>query len=251
MLVIDDDATVHDLLTRFLAKEGYQVISALNAEEGLRLAREQKPDVITLDVLMPGTDGWAALRALKADAELSDIPVIMLTIVDEKNLGFALGASEYLSKPVDSDQLISILEKYRSTDDSRAILVVDDDPSAREMLARMLVKEGWKVTEAENGRAALERVAEKLPQLILLDLMMPEMDGFEFLREMRKNKEWRTVPVIVVTAKDLTQEDRLQLNGYVEKILQKGAYGKDELLREVHEVIRLCLKHKKANQKEA
>ncbi|MBI4494088.1 MAG: response regulator, partial [Chloroflexi bacterium] len=225
VLVVDDDPTVRDLMTRFLGKEGYRVVCAESGEAGLRLARETHPAAITLDVMMPGMDGWSVLSALKADPDLADIPVVMLTMVDEKNLGYTLGASDYLVKPIDRERVAAALRKQWPEAGSRRALVVEDDGSAREMLRRLLEREGWAVVEAENGRVALERVAAQQPDLILLDLMMPEMDGFEFVVELRKRSEWRTIPVVVVTAKDLTVEDRLRLNGYVEKILQKGTYG--------------------------
>jgi CheY-like chemotaxis protein len=253
VLAIDDDPTVHDLMRRSLGREGFHVVSALGGEEGLRLARELRPDVITLDVMMPGLDGWAVLSALKSDPELADIPVVMVTIIDQKNLGYALGAAEYLTKPIDRDRLVAILKKYRSLlsrspegsegeaegaeRTPRPILVVEDDAATREMLRRVLQKEDWAVIEAENGRAALERVAERRPDLILLDLMMPEMDGFEFLEELRRHGQWRSIPVVVVTAKELTNEDRQRLNGYVERVIQKGAYTGDGLLAEVRRLV--------------
>jgi CheY-like chemotaxis protein len=190
---------------------------------------------------MPGMDGWAVLAALKADPQLADIPVIMLTIVDDKNMGYALGAADYLTKPVDRDRLVAILQKYRGEDPSRPVLVVEDDATTREMLRRMLEKEGWAVTEAKNGRFALECVAEQRPALILLDLMMPEMDGFQFAEALGKLEAWRSIPIVVVTAKDLTAEDRVRLNGYVEQILQKGAYGREALLAEVRELVAFCV----------
>lgn len=160
VLVIDDDPTVCDLLQRFLSKEGFRVARASGGEEGLRLAKELRPTAITLDVLMPGMDGWAVLSALKADPALADIPVIMLTIVDDKNLGYALGASDYLTKPIDRDRLVAILNKHRREDPSPLVLVVEDDADTREMIRRMLEREGWVVTEAENGRVGLAGVAE-------------------------------------------------------------------------------------------
>jgi signal transduction histidine kinase/CheY-like chemotaxis protein len=234
VLVIDDDPTVHDLLQRLLAKEGLHMVAATAGEEGLRLAKALRPAVITLDVLMPGMDGWSVLTALKADPDLADIPVIMLTIVDDKHMGYALGAADYLTKPIDRNRLVTVLQKYRRADSSRAVLVVDDEASTREMLRYMLEKEGWTVTEAEHGRVALEQVAEHRPALILLDLMMPEMDGFDFIAELHRHEEWRTIPVVVVTAKDLTEDDRRRLNGYVQENLQKGAYSREALLAEVH-----------------
>jgi signal transduction histidine kinase/CheY-like chemotaxis protein len=237
VLVIDDDNTVRDLVERYLSKEGFKVTTASNGNDGLRLAKELRPDAITLDVMMPGMDGWAVLSALKADPDLADIPVIMLTIAENQNLGYALGAADYLIKPVDHDRLITVLRRHACEEMPCSILVVEDDPTAREMMQRLLEREGWLVCEASDGRAALEVVGEVKPQLILLDLMMPEMDGFQFVAELRKHEEWRTIPVVVVTAKDLTQEDRMRLSGYVEAVLQKGAYGKEDLLNEVRDLI--------------
>jgi CheY-like chemotaxis protein len=199
-------------------------------------------------VLMPGMDGWSVLTALKADPALADIPVMMLTIVDDKNLGYALGAADYLTKPVDRDRLIALLQKYRHVDPARSVLVVDDEAAARELLRRMLYQEGWTVSEAKNGRVALERIAEHRPVLILLDLMMPEMDGFEFVAELRQHEEWQTIPIVIVTAKDLTPEDRLRLNGSVERILQKGAYRCEELLQEVRDLVRSASRQKSAGR---
>jgi len=237
VLVIDDDADVSDMMRRFLSKEGFRVESASGGEEGLRLAHELRPDAITLDVLMPIMDGWSVLVALKADPDLADIPVVMLTIVDDKSKGYALGASDYVIKPVDRERLVAILAKYRSDSLPSHVLVVEDEAATRELLRRVLEGEGWTVAEAENGRAALDRVAEERPALILLDLMMPEMDGFAFMDELRRREGWGTIPVVVVTAKDLTTEDRLRLSGFVHRILQKGAYGREELLDEVRDLV--------------
>jgi len=234
VLVIDDEATVRDLMRRFLAKEGYRVVTASGGEEGLRRARELRPDAITLDVMMPGMDGWAVLSALKADTRTADIPVVMLTIMDNKNLGYALGAADYLMKPIDRERLMEALAKFRR---DLPILVVDDDAVLRELVRRILEKDGYAVVEAGNGREALERLEEVSPGLILLDLMMPEMDGFELVAELRRHDAWRAIPVLVITAKELTAEDRRRLNGYVERILQKGAATRDALLREVGEFV--------------
>ncbi|MBI4322383.1 MAG: response regulator [Chloroflexi bacterium] len=250
VLVIDDDPTVQDLLARFLAKEGFRAVTALGGEEGLRLAKELRPNVITLDVLMPGVDGWAVLTALKADPELADIPVIMLTIVDEKNLGFALGASDYMTKPVDRDRLLANIRKYQRRGTQAPILVVEDDPTTRDMLRRTVEKAGWTVAEAENGRVALESVSANRPELIVLDLLMPEMDGFEFVVELRRREEWRSIPIIVVTAKELSTEDHLRLSGSVERILRKGAHTREDLLRELGELVNACACNKGVTNKE-
>jgi GAF domain-containing protein/CheY-like chemotaxis protein len=234
VLVIDDEATVRDLMKRFLIKEGFRVVTAASGEEGLRGARELRPDAITLDVMMPGMDGWGVLSALKADPDVADIPVIMLTIVDDKNLGYALGASDYLTKPIDRERLVTVLKQHRR---DRPVLVVDDDAEVRQLLRRMLESEGYAVVEAENGRVALERLRGEPPSLILLDLMMPEMDGFEFVAELRRHEDWRAIPIVVITARDLSRDDRERLNGHVEKILQKGTYDRDHLLAEVRELV--------------
>ncbi|MCH6582817.1 MAG: response regulator, partial [Proteobacteria bacterium] len=251
VLVIDDDPAVRDLMQRFLSKEGLRVVVAADGKEGLRLAKVERPDAITLDVLMPGMDGWAVLSALKADPALADIPVIMITIVDEKHVGYALGAVDYLTKPIDWKRLTAVLQKYQRADASCRVLVVEDDARTRKMLRTRLKKHGWLVIEAENGRVGLERMAERLPDLILLDLMMPEMDGFQFVDQLRLNQAWRSIPVIVVTAKDLTEEDRRRLNGYVESILQKGAYEPEELLREVCDSVKVRVQSRQANVEEA
>jgi len=234
VLVIDDEAAVRDLMQRFLTKEGFRVVTAHGGEEGLRRARELRPDAITLDVMMPGMDGWAVLSALKADADVADIPVIMLTIVDDKNLGYALGASDYLTKPIDRERLVAVLRQHRR---DLPVLVVDDDDEVRQILRRMLEPEGYAVVEARDGREALERLRDVSPSVILLDLMMPEMDGFEFVAEFRRHEAWRAIPIVVVTAKDLSRDDRERLNGHVQKILQKGTHGRDELLGEVRELV--------------
>jgi len=245
VLVIEDDPATRDLLKRFLSKDGFRVKTVSEGEEGLRLARELQPDVITLDVMMPGLDGWAVLTELKADPALADIPVVMLTFVDNKNLGYALGASDYLTKPIQRERLLAVLEKYRRQPQPGQVLVVEDDPDTQEILRRLLEKEGCQVIAAENGRVALERLAESRPMLILLDLMMPEMDGFQFIDRVRRHKNWRTIPIVVVTAKDLTKEDRLRMNGYVQEIIRKDAGPRDELLAEVRELVQSCLEKSK------
>ena len=237
VLAIDDEPAVLDLVRRFLSKEGFRAVTAASGEEGLKLARELRPHAITLDVLMPGMDGWTVLASLKADPTLAAIPVIMMSIVNDKDMGYALGVSEYLNKPIERDALVAALRKYQRGGASSHVLVVDDDAVTREMLRRLVQGEGWTVSEAENGRVALARLAERTPALVLLDLMMPEMDGFQFVVEMQRNEAWRTIPVAVITAKDLTAEDRARLKGAVETILQKGAYSRDELLVELRTLI--------------
>jgi CheY-like chemotaxis protein len=237
ILVIDDDPVPRDLVKRVLTKEGFRVETATSGMEGLALARRFKPAAITLDAMMRDMDGWSVLAALKGDPATADIPVVMLTVVDNKELGFALGAEDYLVKPIDWDRLISVLEKHRRRIHGSDMLIIEDDPAARQMLRRVAEKQGWQVREVENGKAALLRLDERVPSLILLDLMMPEMDGFTFLQELRHRPACNHVPVIIVTAKDLTEEDRRRLNGNVIQILTKGVHSPEELLQEVRRVL--------------
>jgi CheY-like chemotaxis protein len=237
VLIIDDEPIVHEMVKTVLDREGYHAVSAYNGEEGLKLAREIYPDVITLDVMLPDTDGWAILSKLKADPVLAEIPVVIISMMHDQNTGFALGAAEYMVKPINREYLASLLHKYRCAQMPCDVLLVEDDDDTRQVVRATLAKQGWTVMEAENGRIALQRIAEKKPAAIILDLMMPEMDGFEFVDELRKNEEWRDIPIIVVTAKDITDEDRLRLNGYVQKTLQKGNYSRDELLKDIRESI--------------
>jgi signal transduction histidine kinase/CheY-like chemotaxis protein len=246
VLVIDDDPTVRELMERFLVREGFLVVTAGNGVEGLRRAREVRPAAITLDVLMPDLDGWTVLAALKGDPELADIPVIFVTILDEKTKGYSLGATDYLVKPVDRERLAQVLERICTDRPSRHILLVEDDETTRTVTRRALERDGWSVMQAENGRVALARMPEQRPDAILLDLMMPEMDGFEFLVELRRQAAWRDIPVIVVTAMDLTEEDRRRLSGEVERIIEKGAYGRDELLREVGRLLTAAIERHEA-----
>lgn len=237
ILVIDDDIAVRSLLKTYLSKVGYQVAVAGDGAEGLRLAKKLRPNAITLDIIMPGMDGWEVLSRLKADEELAHIPVVILTVMENKEMGYALGASEYLTKPVSREHLIKVLRKYRSEDITCTVMLVEDDQVTREMMWRILRKAGWRVVEAENGKVALHYMEEYQPDLILLDLMMPEMDGFEFIIHLRHYKEWASIPVIVLTAKDISIEDRLWLNHRVDTVFQKGAYSREELLAEVRHLI--------------
>ncbi|MEG4109482.1 response regulator [Microcoleus sp. S13_C5] len=244
VLVVDDDPISRDLIQRTLSRQGLHVEVAGGGEQALRLAKQLRPDAITLDVIMPGMDGWAVLSALKADPDLAEIPVILLSFVGNKSLGFALGASDYLTKPVDGKRLAALLNKYRRDQDGVAsnnltcqILIVEDDVATREILRCVLETQGWAVTEADSGRAALDRLKVARPHLILLDLMLPEMDGFELIGEIRKSHSGDPIPIVVITGKNLTPAESQQLNGYVERVLQKGVYSCDSLLRDVRSIV--------------
>ncbi len=219
VLVVDDDAAQRELLTRFLEREGFAVRTASDGRTGLELARAIRPRAILLDVMMPQMDGWSVLSALKADAELASIPVVMASFVNEPGLASALGAAEYLLKPVEWDQLKDVMQRFRATEG--CVLVVDDDPDARARLRAVLERNGWLVAEAGNGQEALAWVAQALPQVILLDLTMPVMDGFTFLHALRGQPGGAEIPVVVLSARDLSQGDRQRLST-AEQVLRKG-----------------------------
>ncbi len=240
ILIIDDDAEASEIIERFLLKDGFNVVTANSGEQGLQLARQIHPAAITLDVMMPRMDGWAVLRTLKADPELQHIPVIMLSMIDDRTRGYSLGAVDYLTKPVDRELLHKTLSRYYCTDGNCPVLLVEDDVEARSIMTHALEKNGWKVSEASNGQEALDMMADVQPRLILLDLMMPVMDGFGFLAEMRARPEWQDIPVIVITAKDLSNEDRSRLSGCVEEVLEKNAYSREQLLKQVREAVAAC-----------
>jgi CheY-like chemotaxis protein len=186
---------------------------------------------------MPGMDGWTVLRALKGDPLIASIPVVMVSMLDDRDIGYALGAADYLTKPFDREKLVLALRRFRQGSSPRPVLVVEDDPATREVVRRVLERDGWIVTEADNGRRALDCVARAAPDLVVLDLMMPEMDGFEFVAELRKTEAGRRIPVVVVTAKEITAEDRQRLNGQVRRIFQKGSFSREELTAELRRAL--------------
>jgi CheY-like chemotaxis protein len=238
VLIIDDDESVHGVLTNMLTREGYSTRVARDGKEGLRIAREYHPDIIILDILMPGMDGWSVLSQLKTTPGLAEVPIILLTMLENKDMGFALGAADYLTKPIDAQKLIPVIERHRSAQPTGSVLVVEDDPASRELVVRMLQKEGIAVLEASNGKEALEALQNgPAPDLIILDLLMAEMDGFEFLREVRPHPQWSRIPVVVVSSLDLNNEAQQVLKGQVEHIFQKGRFAREDLLREVRETI--------------
>jgi CheY-like chemotaxis protein len=237
VLIIDDETSSRDLMTRVLSRYGLPVVTASSGEEGLALARKHRPLVILLDVVMPGMDGWMVLTALKTDSVLSDIPVIMTTIVENEQLGYTLGASDYLVKPIDRQKLVETVNRYRQNAGEYHVLVVEDEPDTRDLVYRTLSKEGIRVTAAGDGQQAMGHM-HKQPDVVLLDLMMPNMDGFQFVEEVRKTDAWREVPIIVLTAKDLTHEERRRLNGCVQRIIQKSTCDWDQLLVEIRRLAR-------------
>lgn len=238
ILVIDDDLMVHNLLKKHLNKVGYRLVFATSSQEGLRLARELNPVTIVLDVMTEEGKGWNLLSTLKDAPELNHIPIITLSLLEDKSIGYSVGAAEYLIKPLDYNKLATVISKYHANIDvSVPAMIVEDDMITREMAARVLENHGWLVEQAENGRVALELVKQKPPAFILLDLMMQEMDGFEFIAKLRQKPACASIPVIVLTAKDITVEDQQCLHNKVAKIFQKSAYTQKQLLAEIDRIL--------------
>jgi signal transduction histidine kinase/DNA-binding response OmpR family regulator len=247
VLVIDDDPAARDLLRRTLEAEGFAVSVASTGREGLELARQIRPQAITLDVVLPDTDGWSVLSAIKSDPQLAQTPVVIVSIVDDRAMGFALGCCAFLTKPVRRDELLEAVERFgrpgareQPAGDARSVLIIEDDDPTADVLWRTLAADGWDISRAADGREALRMMSDRAapPSVVLLDLMMPNMDGFEFAVEMRRNEAWRDVPVVVLTAKELTDDDRRRLYVHVQQIMEKGASGRDAIVRELREQIR-------------
>ncbi len=238
VLVVDDDPGVCDLMRRVLEREGLLVETAADGPTALAKARELRPALVTLDILLPGMDGWDVLAEMKADPDLSGIPVLMVSVMDEKDRGYALGAVDFLTKPVDRNDLRKVLLRCGLSDANRRVLVVEDDAASRALLRRGLESDGWTVEEAPEGGEALKHIEAAMPGLIILDLMMPGMDGFQFLGVLRANPEWVGIPVIVVTARDLTPEDRRILKGSVQSVLEKHSCERVALLNQVRELVK-------------
>lgn len=249
VLVIDDDETVRDLMSRFLLDEGYNISVAKDGEEGLRRIRELKPAAVLLDILMPEVDGWTVLQTCKNDPELADIPMIVLTISDNRKRAYEMGAADFLVKPVDRKRLREVLSEHRGV--HRRILLVDDDKGTRRVMKNLVTREGFLVMEANGGREALEQLESAVPDLILLDVMMPEMDGFEFIEQLRSNPEWRSIPLVVVTAKDLSDEERQRLSGNVDSISLKSASAPEDMLQKLRSAISVRNTESGAQSKEA
>jgi signal transduction histidine kinase/CheY-like chemotaxis protein len=237
-LIIDDDPIMRDAMTRTLTKEGFWVASASGAMEGLEMARTLRPDVITLDIVMPGMDGWELLAKLKDDALLRNIPVVVITMLDDRAKGFALGASDFIQKPLIGDKAVKVLERYRLGEPPHRVLVIEDDQPTLQALVAMVEQSGWISLPAADAKEALAILEAQNPSLIILDLMLPDMDGFALVQEFQRHDAWRDIPVIVSTGIDITDEVRERLAvPQVRKLIQKGAYSKDSLLEVVRDLI--------------
>ena len=235
VLLVDDDPAARDLLQRFLEREGFRVRTANDGRAGLTLARALKPRAILLDIEMPRMDGWAVLHAIRTDPEIAETPVIITSVVNEFSLAHVLGATDYMVKPIDWGALKDAMERYRPVDREGSVLVVDDDGDARERVRRTLQRDGWQVREAENGAAALESLDAERPSLILLDLMMPVMDGFAFLRALRGRPDG-TVPVVVLTAKEISASEKESLGRQADRLIVKGSMSLSEIGRQLRDL---------------
>ena len=237
VLAIDDDPDVLALVSTRLADTEFSVVTALGGEAGLKAAQTLRPDVITLDIVMPGLDGWEVLRRLKANPDLAHVPVVMMSIVENRALAFGMGASECLVKPVARDRLVEVLRRHAAPGDG-PVLVVDDEPDARALVGGILAAAGYAYTEASNGREALEAIALRRPALVVLDLMMPELDGFQVLELLAASPETRAIPVVVLTAMALSPEDEARLLQGAQLVLSKAETRPETLIDDLQGFLR-------------
>jgi CheY-like chemotaxis protein len=235
VLVVEDDPHIATVLRTYLEADAYRVEVVSDGQQAIQAARTLKPFAITLDISLPKLDGWSVLNALKREPATSDIPVVIVSIVDNRDFGLVLGATDYLVKPIDPERLRSVLRGmgHAPAGPNGSILVVDDDPSLREVLESVLSSDGWRVTTAVDGEAALRALERERPAAMVLDLMMPRVDGFGVLDVVRRQPSLRDLPIIVVTARELTDEDRQRLASGVQRVVLKDRLGLDELRQEI------------------
>jgi CheY-like chemotaxis protein len=237
LLVIEDDPSTVRLLREFLEPAGYSIVVASSGEAGLARAKQRRPSAVILDVLLPGVDGWEVLRRLKAEEGLRDVPVIIVTVVDERGIGLALGAVDYLVKPVEREALLACLARYTFTSKVRErtvrILAVDDEPGGLALIRAALEPDGFEVVDASGGRQALELMRnsglDNAIDLVVCDLAMPDMDGFEVIAALKADPETAAVPILVCTARDLSVADKERLNGKIVGTVTKGLDARDGL----------------------
>ncbi len=241
ILVVEDDPASAELLARQIERVGFRTQNARNGTEAIAMARQQKPVAITLDIMLPDIDGWEVLTRLKRDEMTSDIPVIVVSVVDDPALGTALGALDYFVKPVDAKALVNRLSNFNFTRKSKGrqtrVLVVDDEAANREWLKNVLEPAGFRVAIATGGRQAIKLAKSGKPDLIMLDLLMPELNGFDVVEALSGSEATRRIPVMVLTAKHLTAADIAQLNGHVSTILKRGSTGSVDLLGQLQLVL--------------
>ncbi len=247
ILVVEDEEHARELLTVYLEEAGYQVAIACDGEEAIKKAREIKPYAITLDVILPKKNGFMVLQELKHFPETMDIPIIIVSMTDNNELGLSLGACDYLMKPVHKEDLLLRLKKYSLTTKAKGkpitILLVDDDPNNVELLASILEPEGFKIIKAYGGKEGIDLAIENQPDCLILDLMMPEVNGFEVIKRLKNDpKVKEEIPIIIWTAKELTEEDKGLLNSNIVSIMKKGEYTKEDLLKELERIEKLYQK---------
>lgn len=237
ILVVEDDQKTSKLLCAFLHNAGYHTITAFDGEEAVRKAKTGKPFAITLDVMLPKKDGWEVLKEIKEDKDIKNIPVLVISIVDDKDIGFGLGATDYLTKPVSRNDLLSKLNACGLTlpasKPETRVLVIDDEPNSVELFSAILTSEGYQVFKAYGGKAGIEGVIQHKPNLILLDLIMPEVNGFDVIDTLKSSPETSAIPIIVITSMDLTREDKEKLNHYVSLVVKKGTYSNERFLKDI------------------
>jgi signal transduction histidine kinase/DNA-binding response OmpR family regulator len=225
VVVVEDDRRSFDLLRVYLEAAGARVVSARDGEEGLDTVRRLSPAGVVLDILLPGIDGWEVLAQLKADPETAAIPVIVVSMLDERGRGFALGAAEYLVKPVGKDQLLAALYRAAAMPERKhTVVAIDDDPLAIELARASLEPEGWTVLGAATGQEGLALIRERQPSAVLLDLLMPGMDGFEVVEALRADPDTKSVPVVILTSKSMTQQDKERLQGRITYVARKTEF---------------------------
>jgi len=239
VLVVDSDPDAIYLLQESMGENEFEIIGTRTGKDSLRLAREIQPDAILLDILMPDVDGWQILNDLKTDSATTNIPVILLTIVDKKALGFRLGASAYLLKPLDPIAVKEALDKVivQEGRTQKHVLVVDDDPNIADLLRQYLPEDEFLLESALDGIEGLEAVGNKKPDILLLDLIMPRLDGFGVIEKLRANPETCDLPVIVISAKELTRSEVKQLKRSVSTILKKQGFEGEKLVHEINNVL--------------
>ncbi len=233
VLVVDDDPSARELLTRHLEREGFTVTTASSGAEALEQIKTVKPLAVLLDVMMPGLDGWHVLKAIRANPDTKDIPVIMQTVLDDRNFAYALGATSYLKKPVRRDELAKALQLLATPTAGHEVLIVDDDQAANERLIEMLTRDGWNCRMALNGVEALKALTDHQPDLVLIDLIMPEMDGYAFIREVRKNAKFDDLPMVIMTAEDVRSGKVRELASETAGIVQKGSLPLADLVADL------------------
>jgi CheY-like chemotaxis protein len=236
ILAIDDNPEAIEIIRKYLGDD-YNVVPLLSSDKAVEKAKEIKPIAITLDILMPKKDGWQVLKELKNTPETQDIPVIILSIVEDKKLGFSLGAAEYVVKPVEKEVLLRKLKNVEKTRKVKRVLIVDSDADTVRLIGNVVKEGGYQVTTAYNSEDAIKSIRDFRPDLIILNLTMPEMRGFDVIEFLKTAEEIKDIPLILLTHEDLTEKEIDELNGKIQGILNKGVLTKEDLLQEIRETI--------------